>query len=192
MYPQDFKQTFKIENNDLTKQIKIIDNFLPNYDEQYFMEKFKFLELESNYKPFKSYIGSDIHKNCTEYDEIIENIIFQANLFLKSCQSEIKQIVSKVLLVSDLSSAFSKHRHVDDSSYFQNGYTLSYHWMGENNAGGTAFFPDFNEPTPLIQVPFKPNRLVIFPSRIPHEGYANKGTKNLSRRFIITLFTELM
>lgn len=175
------------ESHSILSKIRIIDNFLPDYDLEYFKNAYRFNELINNYHDDGSYIGSD-----GGYPEITKLILNEANNKLTQLgYGIIKEIRTVVLLTSDANSKFEKHRHVDDTHNDEFGYTLSYHWMGDNNAGSTVFYENFTEKVPLLQIPFKKNRLVIFPSRIPHEGSANTGYLNNSKRIIYALFCTL-
>jgi hypothetical protein len=181
-------QTYDIKDQKhiLMSKIRVIDNLIPDYDSLLFRNKYNFSGLKDNYyDPTK--IGED-----DLYPELADIIRINANLSLKSIGCEgIKKIHAKVFLVSDKNSNFQAAKHIDDTAHLEHGYTLSYHAMGENNCGGTSFYENFHEETPLLQIPFKENRLVVFPAGIPHTGYTNHGYPYDSKRVIYTLFTVL-
>ncbi len=186
MYPNQYiNYTIKDNKHEFLSKIRIVDDLLPNMESLAIRKKYDFDNLISNYDDEK--IGTDrvfpelrilLESNC---NKALSNLNYGG----------IKTISTSVFLVSDNSSDFKKCMHLDDTSEDPNGYTLSYHFMGDNNCGGTSFYEDFNSDTPLLQIPFKENRLVIFPANIPHTGYTNHGYPNNSKRVIYTLFTVL-
>jgi hypothetical protein len=170
---------------DLPK-IRIIDNFLPNYD-------FAKLAVEHNFETMPEtmndgkYIGID---NTNK--DLCKEIITRANIELpKISYGKILTVSAELLIVSDKDSSFGASRHIDDTHSHPFGYTLSYHWLGENNSGGTSFYTNMTDLIPIINIPFKQNRLVVFPAKIPHQGYANDGYLHNSKRAITTIFTVL-
>jgi hypothetical protein len=178
--------TIEQEKHKLLSQIRIIDDFLPDYDFEKFKVEYKFESMEETMRD-GSYIGKD-----NEFPKLGESITIHANIQLQKINyGKIVKTDTQVLIVSDVNSPFTESRHCDDTKYSKNGYTLSYHWMGVDNAGGTHFFLDFQESTPLLSIPFKQNRLVVFPARIPHQGYANQNYAYKSKRAVYTLFSVL-
>lgn len=183
----DFRWSLRNETDKhfLLSKIRIIDDLLPNYSYEEYNQKYDFLNMRTNYKP--DYIGEN-----SLYREIGDQIEKYSRIKLKEINyGDIKSIRTRVYLVSDLSSPFKECLHVDDTNNHEFGYTLSYHWMGDNNSGGTTFYKSDKDDTPLMNIPFRRNRLVIFPARIPHTGYANQGYSCNSKRVIYTLFTVL-
>lgn len=169
-------------------KIKVIDNLLPAYDLEQMKEKYDFENLKENCRD-GSYIGDD---NISTYIGFANELEKASNdALFKIGYNGIETVQTNVVIVSDINSNFQSSRHFDDTCSIQYGYTLSYHWMGDENAGGTSFFTDFYQKTPIINIPFKPNRLVVFPALIPHEGYANPGYSCNSKRVIMTLFSVL-
>lgn len=186
MYPRQYL-TYSIKENkhELLSKIRIIDDLLPNVNSASIRKDYDFDNLACNYNPIK--IGED-----GKFSDLQQTLINRCNKVLSSINyGEIKEMTTCVFLVSDNTSHFKESMHLDDTSYTPNGYTLSYHLMGDANCGGTSFYEDFHKTTPLLQVPFKENRLVIFPACIPHTGYTNHGYPNNSKRVIYTLFTVL-
>lgn len=174
------------QKHELLSKIRIIDDLIPNYDSKLFREKYDFDNVETNY-----YTGGKIGSDG-KLTEFSTKLTMCSDIALKSINyGKIKQMLSHVFLVSDIDSPFKEVMHVDDSSPFENGYTLSYHFMGADNCGGTSFYETMTSETPLLQIPFKENRLVVFPACIPHTGYANPGYPHKSKRVIYTLFTIL-
>jgi hypothetical protein len=184
MYPSQYQgYTIKEKKHELLSKIRIVDNLLPNMDSKSTREKF--YNLPTNYAGEK--IGVD-----RVFPELKKTIEIHANTALKSINyGRIKFVSTSVFLVSDNKSDFRACQHIDDTSSDPHGYTLSYHVTGDQNCGGTSFYEDFESKTPLLQIPFKENRLVIFPACIPHTGYTNQGYDNNSKRVIYTLFTIL-
>jgi hypothetical protein len=178
--------TIQDEKYTLLSKIRIIDNFLPNYDFNKFTQQYNFDGMQDNMRDGYT-IGQD-----NEFPHFGALLAQKANLALKKIgYGKISKVKTEVLIVSDISSKLENSRHIDDTSNDEFGYTLSYHWMGTDNAGGTNFYQDFKEKTPLMCIPFKQNRLVVFPAKIPHQGYANINYPYNSKRVIYTLFTIL-
>lgn len=174
------------QKHELLSKIRIVDDLIPDYDSKSYREKYEFENLETNY-----YTGGKIGSDG-ELIEFATKLTTCGNIALgKVNYGRINQTLSNVFLVSDINSPFNEVMHIDDSAPFLNGYTLSYHLMGEDNCGGTSFYETSDSKTPLLQIPFKENRLVIFPACIPHTGYANPGYPYNSKRVIYTLFTIL-
>lgn len=174
------------QKHTLLSKIRIFDNFIPDYDHDYLNSKYGFDNLDPNYYLKNKRLGQD-----GKYPEIRTMIADNADRAVKELGYESMTITTSVYFLSDIDSPFKELRHVDDTSRNPNGYTFSFHVHGHDNCGGTAFYEDFMSDTPLLCVPFKRNRLVLFPARIPHTGYSNPGYPNKSRRVIYTLFTVL-
>lgn len=182
---KEFYNIFEHQHALLSK-IRIVDNVFSDYDSELSNEIYGFESLNDTMRD-GGYIGAD-----REFPIFGEKLLNQSNIILGSIgYGKVTTLKTEVLIVSDMNSAFKNSRHLDDTANNPYGYTLSYHWMGENNAGGTSFYSDFKEEVPYLNVPFKQNRLVIFPASIPHEGYANPGYKLNSKRVIYTLFVVL-
>lgn len=180
------KYSIKDKKHELLSKIRIIDDLIPDYDSVSYRKRYDFMKLECNYT-VNSKLGTDL-----VYPAIGNKIEIYADLILpKLNYGTISRVDARVFLVSDNQSPFKEVKHIDDTCYSSQGYTLSYHVMGENNCGGTSFYEDFHKDAPLLQVPFKENRLVIFPACIPHTGYTNPGYMYNSKRVIFTLFTIL-
>jgi hypothetical protein len=187
MMPSQFrKANIKDNKDELLSKIRIIDNLFPDYDSKSIREKHEFESVLCNY-----YTGGKIGSDGLLVNFSSKLTLYADQALTKINYGRVKQTLSTVFLVSDNESPFRDVMHVDDSSPFENGYTLSYHFMGENNCGGTSFYQDYESDTPLLQVPFKENRLVVFPACIPHTGYTNAGYAYKSKRVIYTLFTIL-
>lgn len=174
-------------HNYLSK-IRVVDNLLPEYDIKHMEQKYNFVNLKENCRD-GSYIGDDNKSTYSEFANELEKACNDA--LFKIGYSGIETVQTNVVIVSDASSRFESSRHLDDTCGTYYGFTLSYHWMGDENAGGTSFYTDFYQKTPIINVPFKPNRLVVFPALIPHQGYSNPGYSCNSKRVIMTLFSIL-
>lgn len=180
------KETIKDRRQELLSKIRIIDDLIPKYNSAALREQHQFESIPCNY-----YTGGKIGS-----DRLLVNFSSKLTLYADAALAKInygkiKHTLNSVFLVSDNESPFREVIHRDDSAAFENGYTLSYHFMGDDNCGGTSFYEDFVCETPLLQIPFKENRLVIFPACIPHTGYTNAGYANKSKRVIYTLFTIL-
>lgn len=148
-------------------------------------------EFEDNYRD-GAYIGSDIDENDSTYGQLISALTTACNRVLAELNyPTIKSVHTRVLLTSDVTSPLSQSRHTDDTGPYTHGFTMSYHWLGAKDCGGTQFFTNYQSKEPVFKIPFKPNRLAIFPSCIPHEGYAIEGYPNKSKRVVFTLFTIL-
>jgi len=187
MYPlQYIDYTIKEKKHELLSKIRIVDDLLPDMESISIRKKYDFDNLISNYNDGK--IGDDGRL----VGEFSTKLVFYSEMALANINyGKLKKIHSHVFLVSDNQSDFKKSMHLDDTKNDPYGYTLSYHMMGDENCGGTSFYEDFHSDTPLLQIPFKENRLVIFPACIPHTGYTNHGYPNNSKRVIYTLFTIL-
>jgi len=173
------------------RNIFVIDDFLPDYD--YSQERYvEFLNFPNTYFE-NGGLGYDITPNDNNFNsQIFEYIEKYANEALKLVNlGELETIKTKVFIKGDITSPFMKAIHQDDTADLNNGYTLSYHCFGDNNAGGTIFYYDKQGLKPMLRIPHKANRLVIFPASIHHTGYAYPGFKNNSVRIIFTLFTYI-
>jgi len=180
-------KTIKDRKHELVSKIRVIDNLIPDYDSNFYRERYRFQDLKSNY-----YTDGKIGDDGRLVAKFSTKLILYTEIALANVNyGKLKKIHSHVFLVSDIDTSFKEVMHIDDTAQFENGYTLSYHFMGEDNCGGTSFYETSDSSTPLIQVPFKQNRLVVFPACIPHTGYANPGYAYKSKRVIYTLFSVL-
>jgi hypothetical protein len=170
-------------------RVLVLDDFLPNYDPDNTMGiNSELLSRRSNYRP-EGIIGdnSDV-RNCPAFQVIADHIP-------RACSQlglpPLKSIATRVYLVSEAGDPFDKNIHVDDTSGDVWGYTFSYHWLGRSGAGGTVFYSDMRGTEELHRVEFRPNRLVVFPGRYPHTGWAEPSQPNNSRRVILSTFVVL-
>lgn len=180
------QQSIADEKHKILSQIRIFDDFLPGYN-------FEELKVKHNFEKMNETMGDGSYIGVDKvYPKLGKDICEYASIELaKINYGIVKSVLTEVLIVSDISSKFRQSRHVDDTCRHPFGFTLSYHWLGENNSGGTSFFLNFEEEVPLLNVPFKQNRLVVFPAKIPHQGYANPNFAYNSKRVIYTLFSVL-
>lgn len=174
------------ETHHLLSKIRILDDFLPDYDYAKFKKDYNFDKIESNYTQDNNYL-------TIQFSDIGARLLEQSNIKLPTMgYGKVKTVVTELAHITDVNTNFDQTRHTDDTQEFDMGYTLSYNWMGQNNAGGLSFYNTFFHKVPLINVPFRQNRLVVFPARIPHQGYANTGNYECnSKRVVYTLFTVL-
>lgn len=175
----------------LVESIRICDDLLSTTELEKINSHFNIDYFDDNYRD-GSYIGSDIHSNDLLYKEFISILTHACNRFLISVNYPIiKTVQVRVLLVSDFDTPLNKSRHKDDTCYDLHGFTMSYHWFGAPECGGTAFYKNHESTEPVFKIPFRPNRLAVFPANLPHEGYALEGYANNSKRVIFSLFTIL-
>jgi hypothetical protein len=176
------------ERTDPTR-VMVLDDFLPNYDPEDTRGTHpELLKRRSNYRP-EGIIGDGTDVRSCPAFQVIEDHIPRAcqQLGLPPLQS----IATRVYLVSQAGDPFDKNIHVDDTSGHTWGYTFSYHWLGLAGAGGTVFYDDMRGTEELHRVEFRPNRLVAFPARYPHTGWAEPDQPNRSRRVILSTFVVL-
>jgi hypothetical protein len=171
--------------------IRIHDNLLTPDELSLLSQTFDISQFEDNYRDGQ-YIGTDIPEDDLVYSEFIALLTKSCNHVLALLNyPTIKYVQTRVLISSNTQSPLNKSRHTDDTGSYTHGFTMSYHWFGDADCGGTQFFSNHQSKEPVFKIPFKPNRLAIFPSCIPHEGYAIEGYPNNSKRVIFTLFTVL-
>lgn len=168
------------------KNFLILDDFVNDYD--YSQNSYEIYKSRPS-NVYKGGVGLNITGNSRlPFFETLIDTINQSDKISKF--GKLERIVEKVFIKSDYTSDFKSSIHLDDTaSDLLKGFTFSYHFIGEENAGGTVWYNDLNGSKILHKIPFKPNRLVIFPAHIPHSGYANLGFKDNSLRIILTLFT---
>lgn len=177
-----------VERTDPTR-VLVLDDFLPNYDPNDTMGTHpELLTRRSNYRP-EGIIGDGTDLiSCPAFRVIEEHIP-------RACSQlglpPLRSIATRVYLVSEAGDPFFENIHVDDTSGETWGYTLSYHWLGNTGSGGTVFYSDMRGTEELHRVEFRPNRLVAFPARYPHTGWAEPGREDSSRRVILSTFVVL-
>jgi len=177
-----------IERTDPSR-VLVLDDFLPNYDPDNTMgTNSELLLRRSNYRP-EGVIGDGTDPVSCPAFQLIEQHLPRACATLGL--PELKSIATRVFLVSVAGDPFDVNIHVDDTSAHEWGYTFSYHWLGHPGAGGTVFYSDMQGSEELHRVEFRPNRLVAFPARYPHTGWAEPNQPNLSRRVILSTFVVL-
>ena len=177
-----------IERTDPSR-VLVLDDFLPDYDPNDTMKiNPELLRLRSNYRP-EGAIGDGTDPVSCPAFRVIEQHLPRACAVLGL--PELKSIATRVFLVSEAGDPFDVNIHVDDTSAHEWGYTFSYHWLGHSGAGGTVFYSDMRGTEELHRVEFRPNRLVVFPARYPHTGWAEPDQLDLSRRVILSTFVVL-
>jgi len=170
-------------------RVLVLDDFLPNYDPDNTMGiNPELLARRSNYRP-EGIIGDGTDSVSCPTFGVIEQHLPRACAELGL--PELKSIATRVFLVSQAGDPFDVNIHVDDTSGETWGYTFSYHWLGRLGSGGTVFYDDMKGTEELHRVEFRPNRLVAFPARYPHTGWAEPNQPDRSRRVILSTFVVL-
>ena len=167
-------------------RILVLDDFLPDYDPE--LELQRPLTMPTNYRE-SGYLGTEASiENLGRFHDVLANLP-------RACRAmglpALKKVGRLLYIVSDSDSPFHSNIHTDDTSVLSWGYTFSYHWQGLEGSGGTEFYSDMEGHQLRHRVEFRPNRLVAFPARYPHTGYAHPDQPNSSRRVILAVFAEL-
>ncbi len=168
-------------------RVLVLDDFLPNYSDDPKLLG-NLAVVEDNYRP-DGIIGNDTNVRDLPFAQTVIDQLPRACSLLGL--PTVKSVNSIVFLRSQWGSAFSANIHTDDTSGYEWGYTFSYHWRGHAGSGGTVFYDDKQGTEELHRVEFKPNRLVAFPARYPHTGWAEPDQPGHSQRDILAVFVVL-
>lgn len=172
------------------RRILVLDDFLTDYDPLREPSRLpaEFADLRSNYREQGILGNNTTVASCSRFQDVVDNIP-------RACEKmglpRLKSVSTLVYIVSEAGDPFRRNIHRDDTSNNEWGYTFSYHWQGLAGSGGTVWYTDMLGTEELHRVEFRPNRLVAFPARYPHTGYANLNQPNASRRVILATFTVL-
>lgn len=171
-------------------RILVLDDFLPDYDPEHEPDRAhpKLINLRSNYRP-QGMLGTNTDMaSAPRYRDVIAHIP-------RACRilglPPLKSVTTLVYIASQAGDPFQRNIHRDDTSRDEWGYTFSYHWLGQAGSGGTVWYSDMAGTEEKHRVEFRPNRLVAFPARYPHTGYANPDQPDGSRRVILATFAVL-
>jgi hypothetical protein len=167
-----------------TDFVFVIDDFLKE-QEYWQTERDFFMTKPNNYYNLST--GQNIETKNNKVLYPVHNKLMQAVnsriINYKCFNGKIENICRSVLLISSDKSV-GDFRHIDDNIGDYGYWTFSYHLSGEDDSGETLFFNNFLNPNPVHLVPFKQNRMVIFPSCYPHTGLSRK------KRIIYSNFTK--
>lgn len=171
-------------------RILVLDDFLPRYDatEELRQTHPELLNRPGEYKK-PGYLGTNVtFEICPRIGDVVNSLPMACR---RLGLPVIQKITNLLFIASEHGDPFGECIHCDDTKIFEWGYTFSYHWQGLPGAGGTVFYDDLQGSNELHRVEFRPNRLVAFPARYPHTGYACADQPDNGFRIILAVFAVL-